>query len=161
MKNCLTHTHTHTDTRTINSLISSCWSIWCCRIWMRALTLEPEYWLVLAGLMRAKQASSSPDTMGGPDKEEEKACVACYRSPLWPFFTQTQETTVEEKTPDGVEVVSWPATSNTSSSSSSLLQPSDWGFRVFLQDWSKSVVTICFLGESGSRGETRPFFTLR
>lgn len=50
---------------------------------MRALTLEPEYWLVLAGLMSAKQASSSSDTMGGPDdKEEEKASVACYRSPL-------------------------------------------------------------------------------
>lgn len=24
--------------RTMNSLTSSCWSIWCCRIWMRALT---------------------------------------------------------------------------------------------------------------------------
>lgn len=57
--------------------------------------------------MRAKQASSSSDTMGGPDdKEEEKASVACYCSPLWPFFTQTHETTVEEKTPDGVKVVS-------------------------------------------------------
>lgn len=77
------------------------------------------------------------------------------------FHSDPWDWNCREKTPDGVEVVSWPAASNTSSSSSSLLQPSDWCFRVFLQDWSKSVVTICFLGESGSRGETRPFFTLR
>lgn len=39
---------------------------------MRALTLEPEYLLVLAGLMRAKLASSSSDTMGGPEETKEE-----------------------------------------------------------------------------------------
>lgn len=39
---------------------------------MRALTLQPEYWLVLAGLIRAKQVSSSSETMGGPGEEEEQ-----------------------------------------------------------------------------------------
>lgn len=56
----------------MNSLTSSSWSSWCCRIWMRALTLEPEYWLVLAALMRVKLDSSSSDTIGGPEKKEKK-----------------------------------------------------------------------------------------
>lgn len=56
----------------MNSLTSSCWSSWCCKIWIRALTLEPEYWLVLAGLMRLKLDSSSSDIMGGPEKKKRK-----------------------------------------------------------------------------------------
>lgn len=51
---------------TMNSLSRSCWSSWCCRIWMRALTLEPECWLLLVGLMSAKLASCSSVTIGGP-----------------------------------------------------------------------------------------------
>lgn len=76
---------------TMNSLTSSCWSIWWCRIWMRALTLEPEYWLVLAGQMRAKLASSSSDTMGGPGErkeEERRTSVACMARH---FFTVTHQ----------------------------------------------------------------------
>lgn len=144
----------------MNSLISSCWSIWCCRIWMRALTLEPEYWLVLAGQMRGKLASSSSDTIGGPEEREKEGQehVCClYSSRLVQFELWHIRRRAEDKTPVWGEVISWPVASNTSSSSSSLLQPSDGGFWVFLQDWSKSLVTICFLGESGSRGETRPF----
>lgn len=52
---------------------------------MRALTLEPEYWLVLAGQMRGKLASSSSDTIGGPEerKEEDRStCAACIQ-PDW------------------------------------------------------------------------------
>lgn len=39
---------------------------------MSALTLEPEYWLVLAGLMRDKPSSSSSDIIGGPEEMKEK-----------------------------------------------------------------------------------------
>lgn len=52
----------------MNSLSRSCWSSWCCRIWMRALTLEPEYWLLITGLMTAKLARSSSVTIIGPSK---------------------------------------------------------------------------------------------
>lgn len=80
----------------MNSLTSSCWSSWCCRIWMRALTLEPEYWLVLAGLMRAKPASSSSDTMGGPEETQEQkrrtkvVCMAQHRH-KFPWETSGKE----------------------------------------------------------------------
>lgn len=38
---------------------------------MRALTLEPEYWLVLAGVISARLASSSCDTKGGPGEKKK------------------------------------------------------------------------------------------
>lgn len=38
---------------------------------MRALTLEPEYWLVLAGVISARLASSSCDTKGGPEEQSK------------------------------------------------------------------------------------------
>lgn len=63
----------------MNSLTSSCWSSWCCRIWMRALTLEPEYWLVLDGLMAARADSSSSDTIGVSVEAGILSVIVTYR----------------------------------------------------------------------------------
>lgn len=49
---------------------------------MRALTLKPEYWLDLAGVMRAKLASSSSETTGGPEEQSfllDKDCALTHK----------------------------------------------------------------------------------
>lgn len=38
---------------------------------MRALTLDPEYWLLLVGLMSAKLARYSSVTIGGPGERKK------------------------------------------------------------------------------------------